>query len=524
MSRKLFLDDRHIARLDGLKLRAHPAEKFDGNPVLKQEYPWEHNRAQIGGQSVIYDPDVRRFRMYYMGNPGRRYPPIRINGKDKPGHSTLTCYAESDDGWSWRKPFLGQCSFNDHPTTNIMDIFPGQSGERAGVFFDERDSDPSKRYKMLAWDQKALLLPDGELHHEGSQALIKDAEGNIVGEDTYNEWGNNWGVEYAYSADGIRWTRYADGPVIRCYNDTGTSIVYDEWLRRYVAFGRFNKGGTFTTTDVVFANRTGQAFNVGRSVARVESDDFIHWTEPELVIAADSEDPRSLQIDSMPTAMYEGLYIGMMEGDCRPFTDSHQPVRLAVSRDGRFWDRVAERAAFLDCGSNGEWDDTAVRPGSGAICRGDRIFFFYSGISQTGSFQIGVASWRRDGFVSLSAEGAGGELLTRPFVPTGAELHLNVNASDGEAVVQVCDSQGRPFEGWENRYKGATDNTINPQVNADDRPTEGWGVSELSRPVRGDHLDARVRWDRDDFFYRVGKPVSLRIRLKNAELYSFWTE
>ena len=95
---------------------------------------------------------------------------------------------------------------------------------------------------------------------------------------------------------------------------------------------------------------------MGRSVSRVESKDFFNWSDPELVLAADHEDPESFQINSMPVDLYEGLFLGLIEADQRP------------SRDGRQWTRVADRAAFLEPGEEGGWDDygtESVRPATG---------------------------------------------------------------------------------------------------------------------------------------------------------------
>jgi len=36
-------------------------------------------------------------------------------------------------------------------------------------------------------------------------------------------------------------------------------------------------------------------------------------------------------------------------------------------------------------------------------------------------------------------------------------------------------------------------------------------------------LDAVVRWNRSDLDQRVGKATTLQIKLKNADLYSFWS-
>ena len=123
---------------------------------------------------------------------------------------------------------------------------------------------------------------------------------------------------------------------------------------------------------------------------------------------------------------------------------------------------------------------------------------YYSNTSGRDVFGgIGMATWRRDGFVSLHAGQDGGELLTRAFVPTGRELHLNIDASDGEATVQVCDFQGKPLTGWK--------------------------INHPSDPIRGNQVDTTVRWTSSDFDQRVGKATTLRIRLRNADLYSFST-
>ena len=184
---------------------------------------------------------------------------------------------------------------------------------------------------------------------------------------------------------------------------------------------------------------------------------------------------------------------------------------------------MGDRSDYLLIGEPGEWDDVNVRGSSGPIVLGDKVLMYYCGVGNAlGVGRVGFASWRRDGFVSLHAGEEGGELLTKPFVPSGPAVHLNVDASQGEVSVRVCDNQGKPFEGWS--YGNFTDNTINSAVNAGDRPFDGWYVSRPSQPIRGDHLDAVVKWENDGFANRIGKPITLRIQVGNADLYSYWTE
>jgi hypothetical protein len=490
MVRSLFLDDFHVGAMPGLVRHGHAAERHPSNPVLAREHPWEGERVQIHGRSVIDDPDRRKFRMYYLAMPGRTHHPwIRVNGQDRAGHATLPAYAESDDGVRWHKPALGQCTFNDHRDTNLLDITRGMSFE-GGVLHDPHDPDPARRYKLLYWDQKNWLLPSGSLHYEnwGWDAIVhvKDDAGRVIHSEPYNDWG----IELAFSPDGLRWTRHHDY-AWRCYSDTGHSPLWDPALGRYVAFGRF---GLTRRAD-------GSSFAIGRNVARVTSEDFLRWSEPELVLCVDDRDPPGLQINTMPTGLYEGVYVGLMELFVRGDKCYACPMQLAASRDGRHWTRVADRFDFLPLCEEGAWDaGGGVRPGSGPIPFGDQVYMYYtSGTRIAGYSGIGLATWRRDGFVSLHAGPDGGELLTRPFHMTGRELHLNIDASGGEAQVQVCDMQGRPGTLEEQR----------------------WGWSE---PIRVDATDATVKWSAGDLATFAGWPRTLRIRLRNADLYSFWME
>ena len=56
------------------------------------------------------------------------------------------------------------------------------------------------------------------------------------------------------------------------------------------------------------------------------------------------------------------------------------------------------------------------------------------------------------------------------------------------------------------------------------RPLSGWKIDQPSEAVRGDQVDTVVRWAASDFDQRVDKATTLRIRMQNADLYSFWTE
>ncbi|MEW6750465.1 MAG: hypothetical protein AB1505_05740 [Candidatus Latescibacterota bacterium] len=504
MSRYLFLDDVHLDRTDGVERRGHPARRYPGNPLFTRQFPWERSRLQLYGRCVLYNAESRLYQLYYLSQPGTsHHPNIRVGGQVKVGFATLPSYAQSPDGIHWERPLRPDVPFEDIPLTNLLDVTLGQSFE-PGLLWDPDDPDPSRRYKAFVWDQRFSLPRPGKVQYRRAAPSLAFPRGLILSQQIVDEAGavvweepyDDQGILVAFNADGIRWRKHPDW-VLRCYSDTGHSVLCDPDRRQYVAYGRFNQ------------QRDSPAFYVGRNVARVQSADFLHWSHPELVLAGDDQDPDSLQINGMPVDRYEGIYIGLMELDVRPHPDPGRPLQLATSRDGRHWTRVADRQPFIEEASPGAWDGadgpqppgssrSSIRPAAGLFAVGDEIRMYHSNTSGPDPLSgVGLATWRRDGFVSLHAGPAGGRVLTRAFVPAGPELHLNVDASAGEATVRVGDFQGRPLSGWR--------------------------VDQPSEPIRGDHLDAPVRWPDSDFGQRVGKATTLRITLRDADLYSFWT-
>jgi hypothetical protein len=104
---------------------------------------------------------------------------------------------------------------------------------------------------------------------------------------------------------------------------------------------------------------------------------------------------------------------------------------------------------------------------------------------------------RADGFVSLHAPAAGGELLTKPLTFSGGNLALNVETSGaGSVQVEIQDAQGKPLDGF----------TLNE-----------------CQPIFCDSLQHIVRWESQggDLRPLAGKPVRLRFVLRDADLYAF---
>jgi len=468
MNRELFLDNGNIARMERLRRTVHRPRKHPANPVVPADRPWE-NMASVYG-TTLYDERVRRFRMWYLIGcasdgeftdeaTGERYPVPQ---------TTRVGYAESADGVAWDKPDLGQLEWRGSRDNNMLAI-GRQNPEGISVLVDEHDPDPARRYKALFWDHAA----DGaHFHPDLKRVLWRETDDD--------------GAYLAWSADGIRWTHAPENPVIRQYMDTNQNLLWDSKLNRYVAFSRFG---------------------FGRKIARSESEDFVHWTQPDLVLDCDAQDGEGTQFYGAGVDIYEGLYIAML-WVYREGGDGRIDTQLGVSRDGVHWERVADRQVFLPLGEPDSWDDGMARCAERIIRVGDQLYIYYSGVNgphsgpkfpadtivRTHKPAIGLATLRRDGFVSLDAGADGGWLLTRPFALAERRLHLNVNASNGSCVVALCDADGRALPGF-----------------------------EQSQPITGDNVDAEVMWPSVQPL-AVGGAVALRIALVEASLYSYWFE
>jgi hypothetical protein len=222
----------------------------------------------------------------------------------------------------------------------------------------------------------------------------------------------------------------------------------------------------------------------------------------------------------MPAIKYESEYIGIPwdvevtgydNGEFATAGDGPVVPGIASSRDLKRWDRLV-RGAIIEPSDPGAWDDGATYTATTLNVTDKTVSVFYGGFntghggSTIPGYQkaaIGIATWRRDGWLSMTNAARGhlgnpGYIITKPTEFTGKDLYLNANAArfGGQVTVDVLDAAtGQPIPG----LSGAD-----------------------AVPVKGDQLAAKVQW-RGAFLSSVaGKQVKLRFNVTGADLYSFW--
>jgi hypothetical protein len=259
-ARQLFMDDLVIEEMNGVTRAINQPVKYQGNPVLWPTKPWEGRRIDLYA-SPMYDPADGLFKMWYQSK-SRAY---------------TVSYAVSRDGILWDKPSLGNLDWGDDADVVLEDStregprFASPSRDNnliligAGnlnVIKDDRDPDPGRLYKSLFFHNKYRY------------------------------------VSVAFSPDGERWTLYEGNPVIERASDTHSMLGWDEAVGAYVAYPR-----PWMST----AEGDRHVRVIGRSV----SEDFTTWTEPDVVLEPDDQDPPGLELYCMPVFKQEGLYIGL---------------------------------------------------------------------------------------------------------------------------------------------------------------------------------------------------------------------
>ncbi len=449
VGRQLFVDDFLIEQTTLARTFHRPRYAAD-NPVLKPDRPWEMANGK---------PYAMPFSDGVWWDPRDRCFKLWYYAG-----SSATCYATSADGIHWNKPPL-----DVEPGTNV--VFRGWR-DSSTVWLDPEPREASERFKMAVY--------------QGNFALYR-------------------------SADGIHWTKAADGA------KTGdrSTFFYNPFRERWV-----------------FSIRSNSRW--GRSRRYWETTDFFAFADtPEVKsetvawVASDSADPprddlrARPQLYNLDCVAYESVLLGLFSiwrGDYRnPATDEarrllelgrpkQNSVCVGFSRDGFHWDRP-DRQPFLPTSEQmGDWNWGNVQ--STVPCClvvGDELWFYVSGRAgksfpgaqhlDSGA-SLGLARLRRDGFVSRDADADGGTLTTRPIRFHGRHLFVNLDAPEGELRVEVLDSAGQPLPPFDRRRCPA---------------------------IRGDSTRQRVVWDEaPDLSAVAGQPVRLRFHLTAGKLYSFW--
>jgi len=448
---ELFVDEFLIESMKDSRLKLHHPQCSEVTFTFDQ--PWEG--PQSGYVTILRDGD--EYRMYYRGGGDL----VREH----------TCLAIGSDGLTWTRPNLGLFPFEGIKDNNIVWTGPNKAYSESHNFSPFIDTNPAckreERYKAVAVT-RIFPTPD-----ERKNVLI-----GFV------------------SPDGIHWKKAREEPLITEGGfDSHNTMFWDEQLGKYVCYSRVGHRGK-------------------RSVHRTTSENFLDWTDPVVLDFGDTEPEHFYTNGIVPYFRAPHIYLGFpmrfvpsKERNTVGFeqreTDGLSDAVLISSRDGMHWDRTFMEA-FIRPGLDPlNWGGAHNNqtPAWGIVPVDEHsiaVYWLehednYPRCKTTPRLRRGLV--RTDGFISVNAPHAGGEMVTRPLVFAGKQLVINFSTSAvGSVQVEIQDAAGRPIPGF----------TL-----AD------------SEPFWGDEIERIVNFaGGPDVSRLAGQPVRLRFVMRDADLYS----
>ena len=360
--------------------------------------------------NIIRDPENDVYKCWYSV-----FGKQEIGGKN---FNSFLCYLESDDGFTWKRPDLGFAKHYgfDEKMKNCtgFDVYPTTVSK---VTLDPFDSDPSRRYKLVAQ------------HIEGH---IRD--NNITGTIYVSADGLDWKI-----VEGSRW--YTN----RMGSDCDNNLIFNPITGRYQIICRPSC--------------------LDRRIAFVESEDLIHWTDPLVVLQPDALDESLIQFYSMTRYWHHDYFVGFMQ---RQHISSSEPsackwlgkvdTELTYSFNGVHWNR-ADRQPFIRRTEPGKPGSEQLFTNSMVEQADGELRFYSHGYDVEHSaneppepvrsnIDVLAHTLRRDGFVFLEPKGGYGTFATRNLIPRNGKLRINMKAPNGTIRVQASDSRYRPVPGY----------------------------------------------------------------------------
>ncbi len=373
--RELFVDDYLIASMDGAALKVQRPQPHE--VVFTTDAPWEGKTSAYF--TVFQDGDL--YRMYYRGS--NEVP--HSKGTLAP---QVTCYAESRDGITWRKPELGIHEFEGSKANNI--VWVGKGAHNFTVFKDSNPAcPPEARYKAVGG---ALVL------HQ--------------------------------SADGIHWAVASP----KSFTGKGTFdsqnlVFFDAHRGEYRTYWRISN------TPV-------------RAIGTSTSKDLITWEAPQFLQYPESTPQEHLYTNAIqPYFRAPHLLIGFPTRFF-PKGEHVEPIFMN-SRDGlnfrRFNDAIIPETAPQDRSGNRSnymtWGLLSL-PG-----KPDELSCYATeGYRRPVPGRLRRFTYRLDGFVALHASDPA-TVITKPMTFTGSKLMLNL-VSPGETRVELQDADGKALPGF----------------------------------------------------------------------------
>ena len=449
----LFFDDGLIQEYRGLERVWFTAEPWPG--YIPSQDPLLQSSFSV--PTVTLNAETGEWRMWAGGNSD-------ISRGDE--GCGLYLY-RSQDGLEWEP------CFQDPPVDKKASdrashlVFSGEYAGGGPPFYDEREPDPRKRYKLT----------------------YSDLSSNPVAQHT---------CKVATSPDGIHWSIDREAIWNEQHCDGGGNIQYNPYTGKYQFFNRPILGD--------------------RRIAIYQTKDWKTFDRPLIVLHPDPLDPPMIEFYCMFNSLYEGYYMGFLpvmygsyhDTTIAPRFDGKVETELTYSLNGICWNRTSRRPFLPGRGWGSKWGIDNFSSVYGACMVLDREgwirIYATSCVGEhddvkkfedpTKTSYMSIFRLRRDGFCALETSTDMGHLTMRPLISHGGKILVNaVTAQFGKIRAEL-------------------------RMVPDNKPIPGFEL-ENSVPVSGDGHFLELRWkEKDNIDCIRGLPFRIFLELDQARIYA----
>lgn len=486
MNKIYAFDDFALKSSGAVKLTPGKVEKlgvsFDSDGGLKN--------AQLGVfPCSIVQVKKNYYRMYYFSHTYD--PPAMKIG-----------VAHSGNGLNWEFEKLGQCFIDgkDTPYICIDGLEEGAMIIQPNVLLL-----PDGSWRLYCWLHGTKIRFISCESRDGLKWRVLNLDSPCLyhpNDEAVRSFASNYGMEnlVSYNLNGMNKHKTMEQNAVRkiksLLSNDATTVYYRPDLNQFELYSVWllpNIKGS--SRYVEYDNAPG----IIRVIHKRTSSNGIDWSDPELIILPDADDPLDLQFYYLSVTHLKRWLVGFLGHYC--CQKQTMDIELCFSRNGQAWNRPF-KTLWIERGKEGEPDSKGIYPAANLIEVNDYFLQYYTGCSHLHNASLqkkpvhkSVMSVKicKDRFAGLNcSENTHGEILTRPFVFLKDEITINADIS-GEIRAEISDVFGNPLDGY--------------------------GFS-ASVPLRGDSKTHVLRWKDKNTSQLFSKSIVVKLALDNATLYS----
>ncbi len=435
-------------------------------PQLDDPNAPDHVATHFYG-TVIHDNGI--FRMWYY--------PMSWRVAKSTWREGPPCYAESDDGLHWKRPNLGQVSFNGSTNNNILKLPESDLIAGAFVIRDDADPDAARRYKM-AYE---YLVPEKE---------------NVLTAST------------ATSPDGLHWTAGPDAPIdahiepCALYKHNDLYFINAHYTPNYFSEGGHSSGRegfVWLSTDFkTWLRENGESFALPVPADPIKRS--ILMPDPQVHLGT-----APVSMGNVLVGLYGRWHHHEKPNDWFGFGETAGDLGIVVSHDGQHFREPVKSHVFMSREESmpdvpeGIKYQNCLCQGNGILNVGDQTLIYHgrwANTEKTSDYyaEIGLATLPRDrwGAVGLVPNAAKGTVWSAPVALPESPCELTLNGDGLRGIhVEIADERFALLPGFSEDDSG--------EVKDDDG------------------LDASVEWSGDGLKKLAGKTVRFRIHLERGD-------